>query len=575
MKYFKFTLRRMAAMLLLAMPMMAMAQAEKFYEYFTIYMDVNDVIEWPGIAANYYLAGPSNCDIVSYDIEPYDIEVMDKRKPSGRNVIGTGYSVHNLKALRPGCITIRGLSYYCKKNMNVQFDSEGNPIGNLPYEEFNYDIELYDIWQIIVRGELPTFVPTPGVPVGIGSGSSGGSGGFCPVPGGVSTSPSGYSIALSAIDLVDYVKGIVTFLSKLTFTDVLALLDSSGAPGTEFIGKYSGWFFKLVLGTEKLDMVMDVKTTAGTAVGVMMGTDYIGTFTVSDRGTITIPYSMLKEGWVYIFPTTAASPAPVRRLAEAVEEGVTFYGLNFVSENTVLADGTPYSLTCDVPVSSATYTKTIGSDRVGKRQGWLVPFDYTITAEDDAKFSFFKINMIANSPNPEEEASDKMWVFLKPLGVGDVLHANMPYVYKPKEAVTDYEFTTTGATLKAVNNDPLLTMMTAEDTYNIYGIYENTTATALDPFYYVNIYGTISYSAKVTIGPNRWIIRKTSKFGGTPSYAPEMHFIEIGGEDVTSIKNVNINDNDNEWYNVNGVHLSGKPAQKGIYIHNGRKEAVR
>ena len=145
------------------------------------------------------------------------------------------------------------------------------------------------------------------------------------------------------------------------------------------------------------------------------------------------------------------------------------------------------------------------------------------------------------------------------------------------EAVTDYEFTTTGATLKAVNNDPLLTMMTAEDTYNIYGIYENTTATALDPFYYVNIDGTISYSAEVTIGPNRWIIRKTSKFGGTPSYAPEMHFIEIGGEDVTSIKNVNINDNDNdnEWYNVNGVHLSGKPAQKGIYIHNGRKEAVR
>ncbi len=46
-------------------------------------------------------------------------------------------------------------------------------------------------------------------------------------------------------------------------------------------------------------------------------------------------------------------------------------------------------------------------------------------------------------------------------------------------------------------------------------------------------------------------------------------------EDPDGIRNVNVNDNDNEWYNVNGVRLSGKPSQKGVYIVNGRKVLVK
>ena len=46
-------------------------------------------------------------------------------------------------------------------------------------------------------------------------------------------------------------------------------------------------------------------------------------------------------------------------------------------------------------------------------------------------------------------------------------------------------------------------------------------------------------------------------------------------EDPDGIRNVNVNDSDNEWYNVNGVRLSGKPSQKGVYIVNGRKVLVK
>ena len=48
------------------------------------------------------------------------------------------------------------------------------------------------------------------------------------------------------------------------------------------------------------------------------------------------------------------------------------------------------------------------------------------------------------------------------------------------------------------------------------------------------------------------------------------------GEGTTRIDNLNVNDNENgEWYDLNGRKLNGKPAQKGIYIKNGKKVVVR
>ena len=48
------------------------------------------------------------------------------------------------------------------------------------------------------------------------------------------------------------------------------------------------------------------------------------------------------------------------------------------------------------------------------------------------------------------------------------------------------------------------------------------------------------------------------------------------GEGTTRIDNLNVNDNENgEWYDLNGRKLNGKPAQKGIYIKNGKKIIVK
>ena len=242
----------------------------------------------------------------------------------------------------------------------------------------------------------------------------------------------------------------------------------------------------------------------------------------------------------------------------------------------ILTDGTAYKKSSDEVVPLATYKRTLEEKRVGKLQAWFVPFDYTITSADESKFTFYKINMIVNSPDPSVAVSNDIWVYLKPIGAGDVLHANMPYVYKPKVAVTDYKFTTENATLKAKNTEALLTMMTAEDTYTVYGTYDKIKATTSDQFYYVNVNGGLSLGTSVTVGANRWIVRKTSKFGGSTAYGKATFIVE--GEDdsvVTGITNLANEDAENTWYTLDGVKLNGKPSKKGVYIVNGKKTVIQ
>ena len=296
------------------------------------------------------------------------------------------------------------------------------------------------------------------------------------------------------------------------------------------------------------------------------GTDY--TATLDGQTVASFPVSPNKMGTYTLILTGAGDYAGEKN----------FY-ITLMPEAATLTDAGTYSFKADVNVASATYTKSLGESRVGKYQAWFVPFDYTIKEADTEKFDFYKINMIANAPNAQTDATDDIWVFLKKMNADEVLRANMPYVYKPKEAVTDYAFTTENATLKAKATDARLTMMTAEDTYTVFGTYEPTTATAGDPFYYVNIDGDLSLGndGSVTVGAFRWIIRVESKFG-TPnvSYAREMHFFDGEGSEASDIKAI---DNgqltiDNVVYDLQGRRVA-QPTKSGLYIVNGRKVIIK
>ena len=266
-------------------------------------------------------------------------------------------------------------------------------------------------------------------------------------------------------------------------------------------------------------------------------------------------------------------------------KGILYNGTYYKEQDifVTLTDGDTYVRTEDYEVTSATYCKT--TDLVGKHQAWFVPFDYTITDADLEKFDFYKINMIANSPDPEQAANGDMWMFVKLMQAGDVLYANMPYVYKPKQAVTNYNFTTYNAVLKAKTDDAVATMQTLEDTYTLYGTYAGTTATAQDPFYYMNTSGSLSLGndGTVTVGAFRWIMRVKSKFGGntTASYAPRRMFIYDRDGDMTGVMGViyessdqNQASDDNNWYSLDGRRLCDMPSEAGVYIHKGVKWVI-
>ena len=300
------------------------------------------------------------------------------------------------------------------------------------------------------------------------------------------------------------------------------------------------------------------------------GTDY--TATLDGQTVASFPVSPNKMGTYTLILNGAGDYAGSKSFYITLMPSST--------EAVTLTDAGIYSFKADVNVASATYTKSLDESRVGKYQAWLVPFDYTIKAADLEKFTFYKINMIANAPDPSVNATDQMWVFLKQMSAGNVLHANMPYVYKAKEAVTDYAFTTTNAVLKPKNTDIILDTRTAEEIYNFYATYEPTTATDKDPFYYVNIKGELSYGDAVTVGAFRWIIRVESKYGSEPAYAREMHFFDGEEEETTGIISIEngklrIDNPSDAWYTIDGVKLDGKPHAKGVYIQNGRKVIIK
>jgi hypothetical protein len=127
-------------------------------------------------------------------------------------------------------------------------------------------------------------------------------------------------------------------------------------------------------------------------------------------------------------------------------------------------------------------------------------------------------------------------------------------------------------------NEPNLALTVADQ---FLGTMEEKTFTDADmaaaDYYVCNGKQFVKVRGAGTLGANKAYLKfVTDQQQSAPQY------ISISGdlgEGTTSIDNLNVNDNlnDNEatWYDLNGRKLNGKPAQKGIYIKNGKKIVVK
>ena len=97
---------------------------------------------------------------------------------------------------------------------------------------------------------------------------------------------------------------------------------------------------------------------------------------------------------------------------------------------------------------------------------------------------------------------------------------------------------------------------------------------ATGDFYVCNGKEFIKVRGAGTLAANKAYLKVT---GNAPASIPFRRSIGGEGEGTTSIDNVNVNLNDNEatWYDLNGRRLQGKPSQKGLYIKNGRKVVLK
>lgn len=254
-------------------------------------------------------------------------------------------------------------------------------------------------------------------------------------------------------------------------------------------------------------------------------------------------------------------------LNETTEGDVTIYTATLLSESdVVLTDGEAYTYTADTEVKSATFVRKFPESVANIYLSWFVPFDYTITAEDANKFEFYKINMIANAPNPGvSEESDKVWIYINKMEVGDVLRGNMPYLFKPLEAIADgYEFKADNAVLKAKNEGVLISTETMLNKYSFYGTYDKITLSPNDAELglYMGNKGSLSFpeTQSINVGAYRWIIRVSSKNG--IAYVREFHFVD--DSESTGVRNVAGEGEAEAFYTLDGVKVEA-PA-KGIYV---------
>lgn len=153
------------------------------------------------------------------------------------------------------------------------------------------------------------------------------------------------------------------------------------------------------------------------------------------------------------------------------------------------------------------------------------------------------------------------------------LKANTPYIYVPGNGVS--KVTVNAAAVKMEATKPI----------NFVGTYEK----LLWPVNQSNVYcfvgeekGGFQIGMFARMGAGSWVPPFRAYMLKPAVSAPELDICWIENDDeqeVNGIKDVTVSADElkgrvtSGWYTVNGVKLEGMPAQKGLFIHNGKKVA--
>jgi hypothetical protein len=233
----------------------------------------------------------------------------------------------------------------------------------------------------------------------------------------------------------------------------------------------------------------------------------------------------------------------------------------------VLVHGEPYTITANTTVDKVVYKRTFEKARQNHYQVWFVPFNYTISGNENA--DFYGINLISATNSSDGMVTDntKVYIFIEKRNPGSTLSANRPYIIKAHQQ--NYEFVSEseeGVTLYAPTSESRLKMETSAFAYNFYGTYDTFYATKGHEWLSLTKSGSISWNATsdAKLGSYCWYIRATPKSENDDYSKITFIFAEEGEEGTTNITNISDSSASESYYSPNGIQLE-KPT-KGLNI---------
>jgi hypothetical protein len=274
-------------------------------------------------------------------------------------------------------------------------------------------------------------------------------------------------------------------------------------------------------------------------------------------------------GWILEGDYSAAVQAIKDYLTERFEYLDTKFkelSANETVETVELIQGEPYTITANTTVKKIVYKRTFNKSQ-NHYQTWFVPFNYTITGNENA--DFYGINLISATSSPDGIITDntKVYIFLEERNAGSVLYANRPYIIKAHQK--DYEFVSEseeGVMLYAPTTESRLKMETSAFAYDFYGTYDTFYATKGYDWLSLSQKGEICWNATAaaTLQSFRWYIKATPKTDDYDYSKITFIFAEEGEEGTTNITNISDSSAPESYYSPNGIQLE-KPV-KGLNI---------
>ncbi len=274
---------------------------------------------------------------------------------------------------------------------------------------------------------------------------------------------------------------------------------------------------------------------------------------------------------VYVGPTSASGKLIVGA------GDATGLALNSVDADyaAIVADaGETEAIT--LTINNRTREVPAGTAHSWAAQTWnamVLPAEVSV-ADLSAKLGYAIVNRVDATKTTEGNVVFKLEM--------DKIPANEPFCIKTTEAIADGTSITLAAT-KIVAPGSEYPSVDAGCGYKFVGVYKGFTIDKTKSLFYFLRGDNAKWAHIGSSSANTWDMVSLDAYidqtGASSARELTFTFQELDGS-YTAIKSVAADKNDEGaaktgWYNLNGMKLQSAPAQKGVYIHNGKKVIIK